>query len=124
MKHVGQLIKNYIETNHLKKRDVANAVGISYNYLSTIFTRPSIDCELLEKLCKATGMTTGAFFDDGGGSSKVLSDIHQQTIVGSPTISLNDPATLMALLSEKERTIQILMSAKGFENGTKSEQTK
>lgn len=124
MKHVGQLLKKHIETNNIKKRDVANAVGISYNYLSTIFTRKSIDCELLEKLCKATGLSTGAFFDDGGGSTKVLSDIHQQTLVGSPTISVNDPATLTALVAEKERTIQILMAAKGFNNGTGTEQPK
>lgn len=122
MKHVGQLLKNHIETNNIKKRDVANAVGISYNYLSTLFTKESIDCQLLEKLCKATGLTTGQFFDDGGGASKVLSDIHQNTLVGSPTISVNDAATLRALLDEKERTIQILMAAKGFENGTKTGQ--
>lgn len=122
MKHVGQTLKNYIETNNIKKRDVADTVGISYNYLSTIFTRDSIDCQLLEKLCKATGLTTGQFFDDGGGAAKAFSDIHQQTLVGSPTISVNDAATLKALLDEKERTIQILMAAKGFEIGTKTEQ--
>lgn len=122
MKHVGQTLKNHIETNNLKKRDVANAVGISYNYLSTIFTRDSIDCQLLEKLCNATGLSTGTFFDDGGGASKVFSDIHQQTLVGSPTISVNDAATFRALLEEKERTIQILMAAKGFNIGTKTEQ--
>lgn len=122
MKHVGQLLKTYIETNNIKKRDVADAAGISYNYLSTIFTRPSIDCILLEKLCKATGLPTGAFFDDGGGVSKTLSDIHQQTLVGSPTISVNDAAMIQSLLDEKERTIQILMAAKGFDTGAKTEQ--
>lgn len=124
MKHVGQLLKNHIETNRLKKRDVANAVGISYNYLSTIFTRPSIDCELLEKLCSATGMSTGEFFDDKGGQPNVLSDIHQHTVVGSPTISVNDPTTLSTLLAEKERTIQILMAANGINLGTNARQDK
>lgn len=118
MKHVGKTLKSYIETNKLKKRDIADAVGISYNYLSTIFTRASIDCGLLEKLCKATGLSTGQFFDDYGGSSNVFSDIRQQTIVGSPTISFNDATALQALIAEKERTIQILMSAKGFDTVT------
>lgn len=122
MKHVGQTLKKHIESNRLKKRDIANAVGISYNYLSTIFNRETVDCQLLEKLCKATGMSTGEFFDDGGGASKVLSDIHQNTLLGSPTISVNDPSTLSALLAEKERTIQILMASKGIQIGTNAEQ--
>lgn len=122
MKHIGQTLKNHIETNHLKKRDVANAVGITYNYLSSIFNKPTIDCELFEKLCKATGMSTGEFFDDGGGQSKTLSDIQQNTVIGSPTISVNDAETFRALLAEKERTIQILMAANGINLGTKSEQ--
>lgn len=122
MKHVGQTLKNHIESNHLKKRDIADSVGISYNYLSTIFTRPSIDCELLEKLCAAVGIPTGIFFEDGGGAAKSFSDIHQNTLVVSPAISVNDAYTLQALLAEKERTIQILMAAKGFATGTKTEQ--
>ena len=56
MKHIGNILKNHIETNHLKKRDIANAVGITYNYLSTIFTKQSIDCALFEKLCVVTGL--------------------------------------------------------------------
>lgn len=122
MRHVGQLLKRHIESNNIKKRDVANAVGISYNYLSTIFTRPSVDCELLEKLCKATGMSTGEFFDDGGVVSKSFSDIHQSTLVGSPTISINDMTMLQNLLAEKERTIQLLIAASGINIGTKPRQ--
>lgn len=121
MKHIGKTLKKYIESNGLKKRDIANAVGISYNWLSTIFNRSTIDCQLLENLCKATGMSTGDFFDDGGGATKVLSDIHQNTVVGSPTISVNDEKNLLALLEEKERTIQILMASQGIRLGTKSE---
>ena len=43
MKHLGQLLKKHIETNNIKKRDVADAVGITYNYLSTVFNKPSFD---------------------------------------------------------------------------------
>lgn len=119
MKHVGQTLKKHIESTGILKKDVANACGITYNYLSTIFTKESVDCKLLEKLCKATGLSAAIFFDEGDDTSKIFSDIHQNTLVGSPTISVNDAATLKALLDEKERTIQILMAAKGFENGTK-----
>ena len=36
MRHIGSILKEHIEKNGLKKGEVANKVGITYNYLSTI----------------------------------------------------------------------------------------
>ena len=71
MKHLGQLLKKHIETNNLKKRDVSAAAGITSNYLSTLFNKESMDCELWEKLCLATGINPAVAFDVPLSSSKI-----------------------------------------------------
>ena len=63
MKHVGELLQDYIESNNLVKKDVADCVGITYNYLSTIFKKPTIDCKLLEKFCKCLHISPMMFFE-------------------------------------------------------------
>ncbi len=55
MKNVGQILKRHIEDNHLKKGEIAKSVGISYNYLSTLFKQDTMDAKLLEKLFVAVG---------------------------------------------------------------------
>ena len=50
MKHAGELIKNHIETNKLVKKNVAESVGITPTYLSSLFKEKSMDCALLEKI--------------------------------------------------------------------------
>lgn len=125
MKHLGQLLKKHIETNNIKKRDVADAVGITYNYLSTVFNKPSFDCELCEKLCKAVGMNPATAFDVPVSGNKNYSDIHAQTIVGPATVTIgSEQKALLDLLAEKERTIQILLASSNLEIGTKTEQDK
>lgn len=121
MKHLGQLLKNHIETNHLKKRDVAEAAGITYNYLSTVFNKESIDCALWEKLCAASGLNPASVFDIPAISNKNYSDIQAHTVVGPATVMIApEQKTFLDLLSEKERiisekerTIQILMGNVG-----------
>ena len=123
MKHLGQLLKNHIEANNMKKRDVANAVGITFNYLSTVFNKPSIDCALWERLCNATGLSPASVFDGPAAGNKSYSDIHAQTFVGPATVNIGaEQKTLLDLLAEKERLIQVLMAASGLKIGTKTEQ--
>ena len=116
MKHVGLLLKNHIEGNHLKKGQIAEQAGISYNYLSTIFKRPSIDADLLERLYVAAGLHPAIVFDVPEHVSKNFSDIIAQTILGNASVQINQNENLRELLAEKERiiaekerTIQILM---------------
>ena len=125
MKHLGQLLKKHIETNNLKKRDVSAAAGITSNYLSTLFNKETMDCELWEKLCLATGINPAVAFDVPLSSSKSYSDIYAQTVLGPATVTIGaEQKTLLDLLAEKERLIQVLLAASGLKIGTKTEQTK
>lgn len=133
MKHVGSILKKHIEDNRLKKRQIAEKAGISYNYLSTIFKQPSCDAGLLERLYVAAGLHPGIVFDVPDQVSKNFSDIMAQTILGNASVQINQNENLRELLAEKERiifekerTIQILMgntdlTASGLKVGTKTE---
>lgn len=122
MRHLGQLLKEHIETNNIKKRDVADAAGITYNYLSTVFNKPSLDCGLWEKLCAASGLNPAIAFDLPIYGNKSYSDIQAHTVVGPATVMIGaEQKTLLDLLAEKERLIQVLMAAAGLKIGTKTE---
>lgn len=123
MKHLGQLLKNHIETNNLKKRNIAVSAGISYNYLSTLFNKETMDCALWEKLCAGAGLNPATAFDMPIAGNKSYSDIQAHTVLGSATVMIGaEQQTLLDLLAEKERLIQVLMAASGLKIGTKSEQ--
>lgn len=127
----------------MKKGEVANAVGITYNYLSTIFQKNSVDATMLEKLCVATGLHPMTFFEYGGdGTTVSYSDIHARTQIGSAAVNINHATNgtkqLEALLTEKdrliaekerviaekERMIQILLRQAGIDDGTNTRHTK
>ena len=125
MKHLGQLLKKHIETNNLKKRDVSAAAGITSNYLSTLFNKETMDCELWEKLCLASGINPAVAFEVPLSSNKSYSDISAQTVLGPATVTIGaEQKTLLDLLAEKERLIQVLLAASGLKIGTITEQTK
>ena len=106
MKHIGQLLKNHIESHHLVKKEIAAQVGITYNYLSTIFTKKTIDLELFEKLCIATGLNPHNAFDCPGMASKSFSDISAHTNIGDASVQIGQHASVMKqLLDEKDRII-------------------
>lgn len=123
MKHLGQLLKDHIETNRLKKRDIANNAGITPNYLSTLFKDNDMDCSLWEKLCMAAGLDPACAFDVSTGGNKNYSDIQANTVVGPATVMIGaQQKPLLDLLAEKERLIQVLLAASGLKIGTKTEQ--
>ena len=125
MKHLGQLLKKHIETNNLKKRDVSAAAGITSNYLSTLFNKETMDCELWEKLCLATGINPAVAFEVPLSSNKSYSDIYAQTVLGPATVTIGaEQKPLLDLLAEKERLIQVLLAASGLKIGTITEQPK
>lgn len=117
MKHIGSALKHHIELNNIKKAEVAEMVGITPNYLSTIFKQDSLDAALLEKLCVACGMPIAEVFDLPASPSKHLSDIHARALLGSATVQISESDTYQKLLdekdkviAEKERLIQILLA--------------
>lgn len=119
MKPVGPIIKKFIEENQLKKMEVAKKVGISYNYLSTIFLKNSIDAELLERICFAINLNPTTFFETSEEmATRNYRDIKATTRVDNSTVSIVDGSLCDKLLQEKERmieekerTIQILLKS-------------
>lgn len=110
MKHIGSVLKAHIEARGLKKRDVAESAGITYNYLSTIFKQDTCDAGLLERLCKACSLNPSVMFDVPDAGGKHFSDIVAHSTIGNATVQIGQVESLQSLLAEKERTIQILMS--------------
>lgn len=126
MKPIGPILKAHIEKNELKKGEIANLVGITYNYLSTIFNKSSIDASLLEKLCVATKLNPMVFFETTPEMTKPqFSDIKATTLVGNAAVQIGTAehyekliAEKDRLIAEKERTIQILLKTVGQKAGT------
>ena len=121
MKHIGKILKEHIESHRLVKGEVAKQVGISYNYLSTIFKQPSLDAGLLEKLCVAIGLHPSEVFEVPEEIETRYQDIWAKTLLGNAKVEINASENLRALLAEKERfieekerTIQILMGQAGM----------
>lgn len=122
MKHVGKILKDYIESHGLLKTQVAKQVGITYNYLSTIYKKESIDAELLERICVAIGLHPAVFFDFPEEAGSTYKDIWAKTIIGNAQVQINENESLRELIAEKdrmiaekERTIQILLSKSGVD---------
>lgn len=115
MKHIGELIRKHIEDKRLVKKDVAKQVGISPTYLSAIFNQPSMDCELFGKICSVIELNPASAFTD---------DEVTEQIVCKKSGSYAVVDALNQLVAEKERTIQLLMSASGICIGANSEQNK
>lgn len=133
MRPIGPILKEHIEENKLAKTKIAEKVGITYNYLSTIFHKETLDASLLEKLCVATGLHPMTFYEYGeDGAIAYYSDIQARTKIGSAEVKINhngadfdralaDKERIIEekerLLQEKERTIRILMRQAGLEDG-------
>lgn len=119
MKHIGHELLNVIEQNKLVKKEVAEQVGITPVYLSAILRKKSIHAELLERICNVIGVSPAYFFDDYTENKNIIGDSNNTTITSAPPTSPSQREVdlLKSMLEEKERTIKILMQAKGFESG-------
>ena len=125
MKHFGEILKKHIETNGLKKLDVAASAGITYNYLSGIFKKQSVDAELMERLCIATGLSPLLIFENVPMPQKVNSDNQAFGIHGNASINFGASEKLYnAIIAEKERYIRSLERQLGIDSGTNTEQSK
>lgn len=122
MRHIGEIIKKHIETNKLVKKNVAEAVGITPTYLSSLFKEDSMDCALYEKICHAIGMNPSIVFETSEPGVQMLSDIKATTMIGAATVTIGETKALQELLAEKERMIQVLIATSGLKIGTKTGQ--
>ena len=121
MNHLGSIIKKHIETNKIKKKLVAEKVGISANYLSDLFKLKSMDCELFENICNIIGLNPTIAFEPLPAGSKNFSDITASTIIGPANVTIGETQVLKELLAEKERLIQVLLASSNLNIGTKTE---
>lgn len=111
MQNFGQLLKKHIETNGLTKKDVALSAGITYNYLSTIFHKSSIDAALLEKLCQASGLPISKVFDSAFPIVKNNSENTASAVLGSANITIGSNEKLYkTIIDNQERYIRLLES--------------
>lgn len=115
MKHIGTEIHRLIEEKKLLKKDVAAQAHMSYSNLASIKHKSSIDCQLLEDLCKVIGVNPAYFFDDNQKNNHI-GDVNTNIGIGSATVNISqgEVEMLRQMLAEKERTIQILIKSKGF----------
>ena len=123
MKHIGSILKERIEKLELKKVDVAKQVGITYNYLSTIFKQSTCDAALLEKLYVAVGLHPGIVFDVPEGINISTSEVYAKNFIGRASVSTGSGEAMKALIdekdkliAEKERTIQLLLKQLSINN--------
>ena len=119
MKHIGNTVKSLIEAKGIKKAQFALDIGLAHaESLSRIFRSKSVQCDMLEKICRVLDVHPAYFFDDAESSS---ASAQASTFFGNANASAvsqsGDIATLRELLAEKERTIQILLGKIGSKSG-------
>lgn len=119
MKHIGHELFHIIEQKKLVKKEIAEQVGITPVYFSAIMRKESIDAELLERICRAIGVSPAYFFDDYKENNNHIGDVNATAVMGSASVNISQGEIdlLKSMLEEKERTIKILMQAKGFDSG-------
>jgi transcriptional regulator with XRE-family HTH domain len=117
MKHIGNEADSIIRKKKLKKKDIADKMGITDVYLSQIFKKESIDAGLLEKLSQAIRVPVSYWFENDGvvNQSIVNGNGSAASVYGDATAGVladkdKEIEHLRQLIEEKERTIQILMN--------------
>ena len=108
---VPQRIVELIESNRLTKKGFCEKVGISVQTLENVLKGSDIGSKRLEKIALFFGVSIDYFFDNEKVSHSSIG--HSVNLV-SGDIRLNECQReiehLKELLSEKERTIQILLN--------------
>lgn len=119
MKHIGNTIKELVEAKGIKKLQFARDIDLAPESLSRFFKHSSIQCDLLEKICRILEVSPSFFFDEPDGGHQATAQA--STLIGNANASAvtqsGETATLRELLAEKERTIQILLGKIGTKTG-------
>lgn len=119
MKHIGNTIKGLVEARGIKKIQFAREIDLAPESLSRFFKHSSIQCDLLDKICRLLDVSPSYFFDEPDGSSQATAQA--STVIGNASANAvaqtAETAALRELLAEKERTIQILLGKIGTKTG-------
>lgn len=115
MKKIGQELDRIITEKGMIKKNIAQQLNITPTYFSRLLKAESMDCQMLENICKIIGISPSIFFDlqpniniGGANATSVLGDASAQV-----NITAGEAKALRELLEEKERTIQILLQKTG-----------
>lgn len=119
MKHIGNTVKSLVEAKGIKKAQFALDIGLAHaESLSRIFRSSSVQCDMLERICRVLDVHPAYFFDDADAPTATA---QASTFIGNANASAvaqsGEMATLRELLAEKERTIQILLGKIGTKTG-------
>ena len=108
MKKIGPELDRIIAEKGVIKKNIAENLGITPTYFSRLLKSDSMDCKMLENICKILEISPASFFDGctnisvGGANASATVNITQGEITA-----------LRELLVEKERTIQIILQKTG-----------
>ena len=88
MQHLGEILRTCIRDKGLKQKEIADKAGITAAYLVNILKKKSIDCELWERLCEATGIDPIVAFSPGGSASTYISGVSAATVIGQASVNI------------------------------------
>lgn len=117
------IIKDIAETKNISLKDIAVKLGITPDGLQKIIKRNSTTTETLEKIANVLGVHAGVFFEGCPVSSQLIKGNGNATsvygdatagVIADKDKEIEHLKQLLqekeAIINEKERTIQILMS--------------
>ena len=117
MLNLGILLKEHIEKHNLKKSEVARQLNISRNYMSTLFSKQTMDISLWERICNVIGLDPCAAFGNTNATpGTTYNGINASALLGQASVNIGENG-YKELLAEKERTIQILLQQLGLKSG-------
>ena len=115
MKKIGPELDRIIAEKGVIKKNIAENLGITPTYFSRLLKSDSMDCKMLENICKILEISPASFFD--GCTNISVGGANASSIIGNASATVNitqgEITALRELLVEKERTIQILLQKTG-----------
>ena len=104
------LIDRIIREKRLVKKEIAEKVGITSAYLSNISHKETLDAALLEKLCKAIGVSPSIFFDCDG--EPFIGEVNNTAILGNANVQITkgEVEALKKVIEAQEQTINLLLA--------------
>ncbi len=113
MKHCGEILSREISRKKVLRKNVAEYIGVTPQYMNRLLSKSSLDSDMLEKFCEYLDLDPADFFDfRGSGNESLLNvgDIDQHVVFGSAAVnfSVSERNLMERLLAEKDARINDL----------------
>ncbi|MBR5030877.1 MAG: hypothetical protein IKT03_05550 [Muribaculaceae bacterium] len=116
MKKIGPELDRIITEKGVIKKNVAEKLGITPTYFSRLLKSDTMDCLMLDNICRIIGVSPAVFFDNNEPTVNI-GGANATSVIGNASAIVNitqgEISALRELLAEKERTIQILLQKSG-----------